>query len=229
MCGPTVTPPLRSATRGGWTRGLGCTPPSQVPQTWSSRAPPRAEPRYENSFARQGGLLSIVTQEPNWSRSPSLLSSERLTAIEVCAGPGPADVERQIYSYTPYLLFARQGGLLSIVTQEPNLPRSPSLLGPVLVIRSGPTAVEVCAGPGSADIKHKANRKETTNLEANPEANITNHNCLHNTRRKFKRLHEAWCMLQELKQERSRVKITLGQRRHSPGAPLSVSKPADLG
>ena len=76
--------------------------------------------------------------------------------------PGPANVERQIYSYTPsYLLFARQGGLLSIATPEPNLPRSPSLLGPVLVIRSGLMAVEVCAGPGPADVEHKANRKET--------------------------------------------------------------------
>ena len=33
------------------------------------------------SFERQGGLLSIATQEPNWSRSPSLLSSERLKAV----------------------------------------------------------------------------------------------------------------------------------------------------
>ena len=69
-------------------------PPSQVPRTWSSRAPPQAEPRYESLFARQGGLLSIATQEPNWSRSPSLLSSKRLTAVEVCAGSGSADVER---------------------------------------------------------------------------------------------------------------------------------------
>ena len=89
-------------------------------------------------FARQGGLLSIATQEPNWSHSPSLLSSERLTAVEVCMGPGPADVERQIYSYTPpYLPFKRQGGLLRIAAQEPNLPRSPSVLGPVLVSGQG--------------------------------------------------------------------------------------------
>ena len=36
------------------------------------------------------------------------------------------------------------------------------------------------------------------NLEANLEANIRNHNCLHNTKRKFKCLHEAWFTLQEL-------------------------------
>ena len=60
-------------------------------------------------------------------------------AVEVCAGLGPADVERQIHSYTypPYWLFARHGGLLSIVTQEPNWSRSPSLLGPVLVSGRG--------------------------------------------------------------------------------------------
>ena len=69
-------------------------------------------------------------------------------------GPGPADVERQIYSYTPpYLLFARQGGLLSIVTQEPTWSHSSSLLGPSWS-PIGPMAVEVCAGPGSADVEH---------------------------------------------------------------------------
>ena len=50
-------------------------------------------------------------------------------------------------------LFARQGGLLSIVTQEPNWSRSPSLLGPSWS-PVGPTAVEVCAGPGSTDVEH---------------------------------------------------------------------------
>ena len=73
------------------------TPPSQVPRTWSSRAPPRAEPRYESLFACQGGLLSIATQEPNWSRSPSLLgpswSPVGPMVVEVCAGPGSTDVE----------------------------------------------------------------------------------------------------------------------------------------
>ena len=50
-------------------------------------------------------------------------------------------------------LFAHQGGLLSIATQEPNWSRSPSLLGPSWS-PVGPTAVEVCAGPGSADVEH---------------------------------------------------------------------------
>ena len=102
--------------------------------------------------------MSIATQEPNWSRSPSLLgpswSPFGPTAVEVCAGPGSADVECQlILAHSSYKLFARQGGLLSIATQEPNWSRSPSLLGlswsPV-----GPMAVEVCAGPGSADVEH---------------------------------------------------------------------------
>ena len=83
------------------------TPPSQVHRTLSSCAPPRAEPRYKDSFERQGGLLSIATQDPNWSRSPSLLSSERLMAVEVCTGPGPADVERQILSSVPSLFVVR--------------------------------------------------------------------------------------------------------------------------
>ena len=71
-------------------------------------------------------------------------------------GPGPADVERQIYSYTPpYLPFKRQGGLLRIAAQEPNLPRSPSLLSPILVIRSRLTAAEVCTGPDPADVERQ--------------------------------------------------------------------------
>ena len=58
--------PHEGARHGGYARASPeCTPPSQVPWTWSSRAPPRAEPRYENPFTRQGGLLSIATQEPN--------------------------------------------------------------------------------------------------------------------------------------------------------------------
>ena len=58
--------PREGARHGGCARATPeCMPPSQVPRTWSSRAPPRAEPRYENSFERQGGPLSITTQEPN--------------------------------------------------------------------------------------------------------------------------------------------------------------------
>ena len=77
-------------------------------------------------------------------------------------GPGPANIEHQsILANSPYKLFARQGGLLSIATQEPNWSRSPSHLGPSWS-PVGPMAVEVCAGPGSADAEHKANRKKIT-------------------------------------------------------------------
>lgn len=41
-----------------------------------------------------------------------------------------------------------------MATQEPIWSRSPSLLGPILVIRSGLTVVEVSAGPGSAGVEH---------------------------------------------------------------------------
>ena len=109
-------------------------------------------------FARQGGILSIMTQEPNWSRSPSLPGPPRSPvgpmAVELCAGPGSADVEHlSTLVNSPYKLFGRQGGLLSIATQEPNSSRSPSLLGPSWSL-VGPMAVEVCAGPGPADVEH---------------------------------------------------------------------------
>ena len=92
--------PREGAVHGGCTRATPVhTPPSQVPRTWSSRAIPRAEPRYESSFARQGGLLSIATQEPNWLRSPSLLGPvlvirSGITMGEVRAGLGPANAKR---------------------------------------------------------------------------------------------------------------------------------------
>ena len=47
----------------------------------------------------------------------------------------------------------------------------------------------------------------------NSKANITSHRVFHDTKHKFKRLHEAWCMLQELKQDRSRKGITFQWRR----------------
>ena len=94
-----VTPPLGSAARGGWARGM-C--PSHAQTHATQPGPPRAwfvarlspsGAKVRRPFERQGGLLSIATQEPNWSRSPSLLSSERLMLGEVRAGPGSADVE----------------------------------------------------------------------------------------------------------------------------------------
>ena len=47
----------------------------------------------------------------------------------------------------------------------------------------------------------------------NSKANITGHKLFHNARHKFKRLHEAWCMLQELKQDGNREGITFRWRR----------------
>ena len=65
----------------------------------SSHVPPRAEPRYEDPFERQGGLLSIATQEPNWSRSPSLhgpilVSGRYQRRVRYAHGRVSADVER---------------------------------------------------------------------------------------------------------------------------------------
>ena len=77
-------------------------------------------------------------------------------------------------------LFARQGGLLSIVTQEPNWSRSPSLLGPSWSPVS-PMVVEVCAGPGSADAEHEANRKKITKSPSK----YYNTYCSHNIKREF--------------------------------------------
>ena len=69
-------------------------------------------------------------------------------------GPGSADVEHQlILAHSSYKLFARQGGLLSIATKEPNWSHSPSFVGPSWSL-VGPMAVEVCAEPGSADVEH---------------------------------------------------------------------------
>ena len=102
-------------------------------------------------------------------------------------GPGPADVEHQsILAYSPYKLFARQGGLLSIATQEPNWSRSPSLLGPSWSPVS-PMAVEVCTGPVSADAERKANRKEI----AKSRSKYYKHIVLTTSNEKSKRLHEA--------------------------------------
>ena len=47
----------------------------------------------------------------------------------------------------------------------------------------------------------------------NSKANITSHRVFHNTKHKFKCLHEAWCMLQELKQDKSHEGITFQWRR----------------
>ena len=49
------------------------TPPSQAPRAWFIARPSLSGAKVRRPFERQGGLLSIATQEPNWSRSPSLL------------------------------------------------------------------------------------------------------------------------------------------------------------
>ena len=78
-------------------------------------------------------------------------------------------------------LFARQGGLLSIATQEPNWSHSPSLLGPSWS-PVGPMAVEVCAGLGSADAERKANRKEITKSQSKYYKHIVLTRCPHDTK-----------------------------------------------
>ena len=72
-----ITPPLGSAARGGWARGLRlghaqthATQPGPPGLVRRASLPKRSKVR--RPFERQGGLLSIATQEPNWSRSPSL-------------------------------------------------------------------------------------------------------------------------------------------------------------
>ena len=125
------TSPRESRARGlGTGAALGSRPSARHPtrSPGPGRRAPLPRPRRGQVwklFARQGGLLSIATQEPNWSRSPSLLgpswSPVGPMAVEVCAGPGPANIEHQsILANSPYKLFAHQGGLLSIATQEPN-------------------------------------------------------------------------------------------------------------
>ena len=51
------------------------TPPSQPPppQAWFVARLSSSGAKVRRPFECQGGLLSIATQEPNWSRSPSLL------------------------------------------------------------------------------------------------------------------------------------------------------------
>ena len=99
----TATPPLGKAAHGGWARGLRsghaqahATQPGPGPGHHAPLPRPRRGQVWK-LFARQGGLLSISTQEPNWSCSPSLLgpswSPVGPMAVEVCAGPGSAEVE----------------------------------------------------------------------------------------------------------------------------------------
>ena len=46
----------------------------------------------------------------------------------------------------------------------------------------------------------------------NSKANITSHRLFHDAKHNFKCLHEAWCMLQELKQDKGRKGITFQWR-----------------
>ena len=104
VSGLIAKPPLGSATRGGWARGL-CSGHAQAYATQPGlldlvvARPSSARAKVWKLFARKGGLLSIATQEPNWSRSPSLLGPSWSPAgpmvVEVCAGPGSVDAERK--------------------------------------------------------------------------------------------------------------------------------------
>ena len=113
----------------------------------------------------QGSVSSLIVMPPHgsaaqggWARGLRLGHAQTHAAqpgplrawFVTCLSPSGAKVRRP---------FERQGGLLSIATQEPNWSPILSLLGPS---RSpvGPMAVEVCAGPGSADAEHKADRKK---------------------------------------------------------------------
>ena len=131
-----ATPPLGSAVRGGWARGL------------------------------RLGHTQMHAAQPG--------------------PPGPGSLRVSLSGAKVRRSFERQGGLLSIATQEPNWSRSPSLLGPSWS-PVGPMAVEVCAGPGSADAECKANRKEN----AKSRSKYYKHIVLTIPNEKSKRLHEA--------------------------------------
>ena len=93
-------------------------------------------------------------------------------------GPGRSPLSSRASARAKvWRMFAHQGGLLSIATQEPNWSHSPSLLGPSWSPLC-PTAVEVCAGPGSADAEHKADRKKI----AKSRSKYYKTYCPHNTK-----------------------------------------------
>src|SRR3954464_14078140 len=127
---------------------------------------------------------------------------------EVRAGSGSAYVERKrTYIALPYLLFARQGGLLSIATQEPNLSRSPSLLWSRPGFRLGLMLGEARAGPGSAGVEHKQVGKKDIKFKE-LKSKYYNPYCRFSTKRKFKCLPEASCMCRNRKKNRNYSGVT---------------------
>ena len=65
--------PREGAGHGGYARVMPRhTQPSQAPQAWFVARLSPSGAKVRRPFERQEGLLSIATQEPNWSRSPSL-------------------------------------------------------------------------------------------------------------------------------------------------------------
>ena len=124
-----------------------------------------------------------------------------------CCAPLPRPRPGQVWK-----LFARQGGLLSIASQEPNWSHSPSLLGPSWS-SVGPTAVEVCAGPGTSDAEHKANRKKITKSQSK----YYNTYCSHNIKRKFNAsIRHGTCCRNKVEKQ---LQITPGHRRHLQKVP----------
>ena len=72
-----ATPPLGSAGEGAGNGGYAWvtprhTPPSQAPRAWFVARLSPSGAKVRRPFEHQGGLLSIATHEPNWSRGPSL-------------------------------------------------------------------------------------------------------------------------------------------------------------
>ena len=88
------------------------------------------------------------------------------------------------------MLFARQGGLLSIATQEPNWLHSPSLLWSRPGFWSGLMLGEVRAGSGSAGVEHKQVGKKSIKFKEFKSKYYSPY-CRLNTKREFKRLPEA--------------------------------------
>ena len=66
-------------------------------------------------------------------------------------------------------------------------------------------------GVGPADVGHKANREGNCKFLEIQKQILQTIGCFHNVKHKFKCLHEAWCMLQELKQDRSHEEVTFWQ------------------
>ena len=63
-------------------------------------------------------------------------------------------------------------------------------------------------GAGLCRRRTQESRKEKRKSQEIQKQILQSIECFHNAKHKFKRLHEAWCMLQELKQDKNRKGIT---------------------